>query len=77
MSKYKMPVMITTTASKFIGYVECDGVEDYHDKAEELWDSLDNESPTTNISNDFELGDFDIAKIDNFDLASYPAKDNS
>ena len=63
--------MIQTVASKVVGFVECDSVDDYQEKAEALWESQGNDYPTTNISNDFDLGDFDLSVVDNFDLACY------
>tara|TARA_R110000737_G_scaffold296532_3_gene303133 strand:- start:877 stop:1107 length:231 start_codon:yes stop_codon:yes gene_type:complete len=68
MSKYKTYVGIQTVASISIGEVEFDTIEEYYEKAEDLWESQGYNNPNTNISNDFDLGDWDICKIDESDL---------
>lgn len=73
MSKYRVPVTITTCASHTIGYVECDTVKEFGKKAQDLWESKDYGSPSVNITNDFDLGDWDINNIDGEDLKYYKA----
>ena len=68
MSKYKTWVGIQTVASASIGEIEFDTIEEYYEKAEALWESQDYDSPSTNISNDFDLGDWDLCKVDESDL---------
>ena len=71
MSKYKIPVTIQTTASRMIGDVECDSLEEFEEKAELLWEAQNYDSPRTNIDNDFDLGDWDISVITESDLKYY------
>lgn len=76
MSKYRVPVSIEAFASKVIGHVECDSVEEFHQKAEELWESQGWESPATNITNDFEIdGEWEIPEMKEKDLEFYKAED--
>jgi len=75
MAKYKIPVVIQTIASKTVGFIECDSVEEYSEKAGDLWESMDYEYPTTNVSNDFDLSDWDIHVIDSDDLRFYKEQD--
>lgn len=58
----KIPVYITTTASKFIGEIDIDKLEDFDDAAEALWEAMGYESPSIchSCSDEIELGDFDI-----------------
>ena len=68
MSKYRLPVVIETTASHVVGFVECDSVEEFNKKSYDLWESKDFDYPSANISNDFDLCDWDIAEIGEDDL---------
>lgn len=68
MSKYKAHVGIQTIASTTLGEVEFNTIEEYYEKAEELWESLGYNHPDVNVSNDFDLGDWDISKIGENDL---------
>jgi len=60
--KYKAQaqVYIESTASKYIGEVEFDTPEEYNEKAAKLWEEQDYEYPTTNVSNNFDLGDWEL-----------------
>lgn len=71
MAKYKIPVAIQTIASKYIGTVECDSIEEYKEKAADLWESQDFDYPTVNITNDFDLNDWDILAVNKDDLKYY------
>ncbi len=71
MCKYKIAVYIETTANHYIGDVECDSIKEYKEKSAELWESKDYEYPTTNCSNDFDLGDWDISDLSEDDLKFY------
>ena len=69
MGKYKTQVYIETWASKHIGSVEFDSIEEYNEKAQALWESQDFDSPTLNCHNNFDLGDdWETSKIDVSDL---------
>jgi len=68
MKKFKAQVYIETTASNYIGEVEFDSVEEYREKAEKLWEAQGYDYPTTNISNNFDLGDWELNNIDNLNL---------
>lgn len=69
MSKYKTAVYIETYASKHIGEVEFDSVDEYFEKAEKLWANQDYDSPTLNCHNNFDLGDdWDISEVKESDL---------
>ena len=68
MKKYKIPVSIQTIASKIIGFVECDNIDEFNELAEKLWEEKGYEHPTINCSNDFDLNDWDISEIENDDL---------
>ena len=70
MSKYRIPVVIETIASKYIGTIECESLKEYKEKAEDLWEALDYEYPTTNVSNNFDLSDWDISEVDE-DMLKY------
>lgn len=71
MAKYKIPVTITTTAEHTIGEVECDSLEEYAEKAEKLWEDKEWYGPSTNIHNEFDLNDWEIAEIEESDLKFY------
>ncbi len=71
MSKYKIPVMIQACASTVIGHVECDSLEEYNKRAEDLWESKDYDSPTANIRNDFDLGDWEFYEVKEDHLECY------
>jgi len=75
MSKYKSQVYIETTASKYIGEVEFDNIEEYKEKADKLWESQDYEYPTTNISNNFDLSDWELNSANNLNLQYCENKD--
>lgn len=67
--KYKIPVSIVATASKHIGFVFCDSIEEYNKLALELWTDLGGDGLRENISNDFEIaGDSDIQGVKEDDL---------
>ena len=66
--KYSIPVTITTTASKMIGTVECDSLVEYKELSEKLWEEQDYYHPTTNISNDFDLDEWDFFDVHQTDL---------
>ena len=68
MKNYKAAVYIETAASKYMGEVEFDSIEEYNEKAQELWDSKDNDYPTTNITNNFDLGDWELANGEHLNL---------
>jgi hypothetical protein len=68
MSKYRIPVGIQAVASTGIGVVECDSLEEFNEKADELWKSQDYDAPSINCTNDFDLNDWDITEIDEDDL---------
>tara|TARA_R110000744_G_scaffold162525_1_gene279172 strand:+ start:2149 stop:2379 length:231 start_codon:yes stop_codon:yes gene_type:complete len=68
MSKYRTWVGIQTVASASIGEIEFDTIEEYYEKAYALWDSQDCNSPSVNISNDFDLSDWDLSEVDEDDL---------
>ncbi len=70
----KVPVYIITTSSKCIGEVDVESKKEFFDAAEELWKSQGYDAPTINISNDFDLGDWDI---DETDLDYYFKEKNS
>ncbi len=71
MPKYIIPVLIETVASHVIGEVECDSLEEFEKKAEELWEAQDHDYPTTNIHNNFDLNEWDITKMEEDDLRYY------
>ena len=71
MKKYKVPVTIIATASHTIGEVEVDSIEEFKEKAEELWEELGFDHPTVNISNDFDLGDWEMNEVEERDLDYY------
>jgi len=68
MKKFKAQVYIESTASKYIGEIEFDSIEEYKEKAADLWESQDYEYPTINISNNFDLGDWELNDADNLIL---------
>ena len=69
--KFSVPVYIETTASHYIGEVECDNIDEYQEAANKLWEEQDWDSPTTNIHNDFDLNDWDIGQVNEDDLKYY------
>lgn len=71
MPKYKIPVTISTLAYKHIGSIECDSLEEYNKKSEELWKAQNYEHPTTNISNKFDLSDWEIDEVKDCNLKYY------
>jgi hypothetical protein len=61
--KIKIPVYITATASKRVGFIEVDSEDsepDINSLAEELWENEDWDVISVNISNDFDIGESDI-----------------
>jgi len=76
MKKYKGSVFIETTACKIIGEIEFDSIEEYRKKAEELWESQDYDYPTTNVTNDFELNDWEIGEVNESYLKYYEQSEN-
>jgi hypothetical protein len=71
MKKYKLPVVISTIASKTIGWVECDTITEFNEKASEMWESKGYEAPTVYACNDFDHGDWDIDEIEEAELYYY------
>ncbi len=71
MPRYKIPVVIETIATHVIGEVECDSLEEYEEKAEDLWKEQGWEHPGTFHDNKFDLGDWDFAKVTDEDLEFY------
>lgn len=71
MKKYKIPVIIVATASKVIGEIECDSLEEYNKKVDEFLKKKGFPSIHTNISNDFEVGDSEIEEVKAEDLTYY------
>ena len=67
----KVPVYIVSTASTYIGEVECDTVDEYNEKSQELWENQGYDAPSTNITVKFDLGDWDIQDIGSRDIESY------
>ena len=74
MNKYKVPVEIHSYASKNIGFIECNTIDEFKEKAEELWESQNYDYPSINISNDFDLSDWDMSEITEDDLRFYKLK---
>lgn len=72
----KIPVFLTATASKLIGYVEVDNAKDYMEKAHELWEET-GENIMGNISNDFEVGESDIGKMNEDDIKYYMEQEDN
>lgn len=69
MAKYCIPVVIQTIAYKQIGEIECSSIEEFAEKAADLWESTGYYTPTLNISNDFDLsGEWDVVMIDEDEL---------
>lgn len=68
MKKYKTEVYIEAHASNFIGEVEFDSIEEFNEKANKLWEEQGYDAPSTNITNDFDLGDWDLSGITETDL---------
>jgi len=64
----KIQVYIIATASKYIGEVEVETENEFLDKANKLWTKQDCEAPDINITNKFDLSDWDI---DESDVSSY------
>jgi len=60
----KIPVYIIAIASKYIGRVEVETEKEFLDKANELWEQQGCEAPDINISNRFDLSDWDIDESD-------------
>ena len=75
MKKYKIPISIYTTASHVIGEIECDNVEEYEKLAEKFWEDQDYDAPSTNCTNDFDLGDWELSEIKDDDLKYYANKE--
>lgn len=67
----KIPVYITTSVSHSIGKVECETTEEYNEKAQDLWESQEFDSPTTNCHNDFDIGEWEIEELKESDLEFY------
>ena len=76
MSKYEIPVSIQCIASKTIGTVKCDTLEEFKEKAEKLWESQGYDYPRANISNDFDLNDWDLSEVREDDLKDYETLDD-
>jgi hypothetical protein len=66
--KYRIPVSIQTVADKNIGFVEVDSIEEYNEKAEKLWRDQGYAHPRINITNDFNLNDWDLSPVSDDDL---------
>lgn len=73
MSKYSIPVSLQTCASHTIGTIECDTLDEFKEKAEKLWESQGYDSPSVNISNNFELGEWDLSEVLEDELQYYKA----
>ncbi len=63
MKKYKMPVEISTIATKTIGEIEFDTIEEYHKKAQELWESQEYDRPSVYACNDFEHDEWELRDV--------------
>lgn len=72
--KYKIPVEIHAYASYCIGSIECDSLEEFKEKSEELWESQENDAPDINSLNNFDLSDWEISELKEDDLVFF-AKD--
>ena len=72
--KYSIPVYLHTSASHCIGTIECDSVDEYYIEAEKLWEEQEYDAPSTNVSNDFDLGDWDLDEAEERDLNYYTNK---
>jgi hypothetical protein len=70
MAEYKVPVYIVAEVTKCIGYVECNDLEEWEEKAMGLYESQE-EFPTTNEQNDFDMGEWVVDSIGNNDLRLY------
>lgn len=71
MGKYKVMASISTVANKSIGEVEFDTLEEFRSKAEQLWEAQGYDYPTTNITNDFDLNDWELSELNEEDLRFY------
>lgn len=70
MGKIRIPVYIQAWATKCIGYVEIKFLEEFENAANELLEET-NEDISTNITNDFEVGDEEIQLINQRDFNFY------
>jgi len=62
--KYRIPVHTSTYATKHAGYIECDTYEEYQQQYIDREDEFYNEGHmSTNISNDFEIGDVEVGEM--------------
>ena len=61
--KVKIPVVIIATASKHIGDIWVEKLEDFEEAAEKLWKEKDYDIISGNSTNDFDIGDSDIEGI--------------
>lgn len=67
----KIPVIITATASKFIGEVKVESIEEYEDAAEKLWSETNYKTITTNSTNDFDVTESFLDVISQKDFEFY------
>lgn len=64
-AKYAIHVNTETFASKYAGTIYCNTAEEYKELLEENFDQLhDSGYFSTNISNDFEVGDIELSEFD-------------
>lgn len=63
-SKYAIQVYFIATASKFAGTIYCDSEEEYNKLLDEnIDDFFDEGYISSNVSNDFDIGDSDVDGI--------------
>ena len=56
----EVPVIILTTASHYIGYVDIEKPEDFAEAADKLWEEQDWDAPTQCHQCEAELGDWAV-----------------
>lgn len=71
MKKITIPVFIIAQTAKFIGEIEIEKLEDYEDKANELWEKSGCEPILKNASNDFDMLDSDLQEFSKGDFDFY------
>jgi len=70
MKKVKVPVYLQAMATRFIGDVEIESLEDFNDAAFKLLEETGMDI-SANISNDFDMDDSEIQPIDQEDFDFY------
>jgi hypothetical protein len=71
-SKYAIHVHVSTCASKYAGTIYCNSEEEYEQLLGENFDELHEKGHfSTNISNDFEVGDIEIDEFNFTEEAEY------